>query len=551
MPRPRNAAIPSLAPRTLPTGKRSDADWFQDIAHKSGVRFAYSDGSAGGNYQLIESVGGGVASFDFDRDGVQDLFFSGGGTLLASDSEIKVKGASSGLFRQQNGLQFEEVTTSATLLNDSVYTHGCTVTDIDADGMGDLVVAGFGSVQVWLNNGDGTFSESSHNLQIAKSVWSVNAVGADIDNDALVDLYLLTYSDWQPDPERRCYNDQKLRDICGPTMFPGERDAFFHNLGQSFEDATDTVGLIGPNRGLGIVSADLDENGFIDFAVVNDVQENLLYLNSGSLPFQEDGVLNGMAYSNTGEREGSMGIDLGDFDRDGLPDIWYANYSNQDNSLMRNVGKGGFVHSGDVTGLRGVSRRWVGFGTCFADFDGDGWDDLFISNGHVAYERLDSPYYQPPQLFRNELGNRFAEVGSQRGSYFQTDRSGRGVAKTDLNNDGATDLIVVHQNEPVAVLLNQNYVKFWIRLDLVGTSTERTAVGAKAQIDTTPRSVRWRVAGGSYLSHSDSRLLYSLEDSVPVDVTVTWLGGEQETFSQLKPNKTHILVQNRGAYVAP
>jgi len=218
---------------------------------------------------------------------------------------------------------------------------------------------------------------------------------------------------------------------------------------------------------------------------------------------------------------------------------------------MRNVGKGGFVHSGDVTGLRGVSRRWVGFGTCFADFDGDGWDDLFISNGHVAYERLDSPYYQPPQLFRNELGNRFAEVGSQRGSYFQTDRSGRGVAKTDLNNDGATDLIVVHQNEPVAVLLNQNYVKFWIRLDLVGTSTERTAVGAKAQIDTTPRSVRWRVAGGSYLSHSDSRLLYSLEDSVPVDVTVTWLGGEQETFSQLKPNKTHILVQNRGAYVAP
>ncbi|MGZ0174449.1 MAG: FG-GAP repeat domain-containing protein, partial [Planctomycetales bacterium] len=184
---------------------------------------------------------------------------------------------------------------------------------------------GFGAVEVWINAGDGTFAEQSHDLGIRSDAWNVCLAAADIDNDGLVDIYVMTYADWQPDPKRICYNDKQLHDICGPTMFPGARDVVFVNTGQRFEDVSSSAGIVAQSRGLGIVAADLDDNGFVDFAVVNDVQENQLYFNSGTLPWGEDGILSGIAYSNSGEREGSMGIDLADFDGDGGPDLLYTN----------------------------------------------------------------------------------------------------------------------------------------------------------------------------------------------------------------------------------
>jgi hypothetical protein len=536
----------------MPTRELHSTDWFEEVGDTLGVVFTYSDGGAAGFYQLLESVGGGAAAIDFDLDGWQDLFLTGGGTIQLCNSQLQALGRASGLFHNLAGSQFVDVGKKAFLLDDSLYTHGCTVADLDADGFPDVLVAGYQGFRAWMNQGDGTFDERASRLGIESSNWNVVSAAADYDNDGLVDVYVVTYADWQLSAEQRCTNDRQLRDICGPTLFDGQRDQLFRNTGDRFENVTDEVQLVNANRGLGIVAVDLDANGRVDFAVVNDVQENQCYLNMPDGPFREQGVLAGMAYSSTGEREGSMGIDVGDFNRDGWPDLWYTNYTNQDNSLMSNVEGTGFVNMSDSVGMGGVSRRWVGFGTIVADFNGDGWEDIFVANGHVAYERLDSPYYQPPQLFQSLAGDRFVEISEIGGPYFAVPRAGRGAAAVDFDNDGALDLVVVHQNEPVAVLHNRNVGASWLRLGLVGSSSERSGVGARVTVTQGSRSVTsWRIGGGSYLSCGDANLSFPLDAAAPASATVVWPGGQVEDYPDLEPNRTHTLVQGRGSYVAP
>jgi hypothetical protein len=529
-----------------------DADaWFEDTAAQMAVDFAYRDGSESGCYQLLESVGGGVLVTDYDGDGWQDLFLPGGGSLQRTDQSIQVAGHSSGLFRNGQTI-FTNITVSAGCDADNLYTHGGTVTDIDADGFEDLVVCGFGGIQIWMNCGDGTYQEASENLQIASTKWNVSCAAADYDLDGLTDLYILTYADWKPDSTRQCMNDRGLRDICGPTLFEGEADLLFHNLGHTFEDTHAQAGLVPANRGLGIVSTDLDGNGHPDFAVVNDVQENQLYLNDNGQSFAEEALVWGMAYSATGEREGSMGVDVADYNRDGLPDLWYTNYAQQDNNLLRRTSGTGFVPAADIVGLAGVSRPWVGFGTGFADLNGDGWSDLVVINGHVAYERRDSPYFQPPQLFQNRNGERFVDVSEQGGTYFAGTRSGRGSAFADLDNDGSSDLIVSHQNDPVAVLRNTHSASDWTMINLVGTTADRMAVGATVTLLESEQICRqWRMSGGSYLSQSDRRLLFKSDSDSGVNVEVTWPGGQQEVFSGLQTQTVNTLIQGRGQHVTP
>lgn len=543
-----DASLPFATPVVRKMRSQRNDDWFEDQAADVGIDFAYRDGSEAGCYQLLESVGGGVAVLDFDCDGCVDLFFAGGGSLAKSGDAILVNGRSAGLFRNCDLATMSDVTVPAGIGASGIYTHGVSVADLNADGFQDVIVAGFGAVGVWLNTGDGAFVEQSDDLKIQSDGWNVSPTSADINNDGLADIYVMTYAVWQPDPERVCYNDKLLRDICGPTLFPGSRDVVLMNNGQRFADVSSTVGIVAENRGLGIVAADLDDNGFIDFAVVNDVQENQLYFNAGTFPWNEDGVLGGIAYSNSGEREGSMGIDLADFDGDGGPDLWYTNYTHQDNSLLRNIAGTGFVHCGELFGVSGDSRSWVGFGTGFGDFDGDGWQDLYVINGHVAYDRLDSPYFQPPQLFVNQQGERYRQISKNGGPYFDHDRSGRGSAVLDWNNDGGLDLVVVHQNEPIALLTNRVASSQWISVDLVGTAVERSAVGARVEVSTAGRSqTQWKIGGGSYASHKDGRLLFALPDESPVTVTVTWLGGARDVYEGLLPG-SYKLIEGAEAY---
>ena len=234
---------------------------------------------------------------------------------------------------------------------------------------------------------------------------------------------------------------------------------------------------------------DFDEDGEIDIFVANDVHANQLYVGSPGVAFEQEGEIAGVAYSASGEREGSMGLDVGDFNGDGLPDLWYANYANQDNSLLVKMEGSGFINVTGVIGILGRSRPWVGFGTALVDLDGDGWLDLIVANGHVAYDRLDGPYFQPAQLFRNELGKRFTEISADGGPYFSVPHAGRGAAPADLDDDGDPDFVIVHQNDPVAILQNQRQADSWVRLRLHAVNSNRDAVGAKISLQRDDRTL--------------------------------------------------------------
>ncbi len=537
--------LPSQLPTPdVPRAVRS-GDWFIDVASSVGLDFSYHDASESGFYQLIESVGGGVACFDYDNDGDIDLLFSGGGEL--SGKPIEISGRPLGLFRNDSGT-FTNVTQSAALSPLDFYSHGCTVADYDCDGFADLFVAGYHGCVLYQNQQDGTFRNVTEPVGLALHRWGTAAAWADVNNDSWLDLYQVTYAKWEPDHTRKCTNDQGLHDICGPTLFPGDQDILWLGSGDGkFSDGTTAAGLVTENRGLGVVAIDFDSNKSIDFFVANDVHANQLYEGDGNGLFEQVGEISGVAFSATGEREGSMGLDVGDFDRDGLPDLWYANYASQDNSLLIKTDGPGFVNVTAVVGLLGRSRPWVGFGTTLTDFDSDGWLDIFVVNGHVAYDRLDGPYFQPAQLFRNVAGERLEEVSDEGGSYFSVPHAGRGAASVDYNDDGAADLVVVHQNAPVALLQNQKTPAAWVRLKLHGTRSNRDAIGAKVTIHNNDQDVtRWICGGSGYLSHFDPRILVALAADTVVEATVTWPNGTRETFTQLTTGRTHALVEGMG-----
>ncbi len=543
---PTNAKIPFFHKPIREPGEPSPDDWFEDITAEAGIDFTYRDSQEAGFYQLLENVGGGVAIFDYNRNGLMDLFFTGGGTLTGPP--IEVSGRPSVLYRNEGNGRFRDVTDEAGVAGGSFYSHGVTVGDFDRDGWPDLFVAGFHGCQLFRNNQQGGFEDVTEAAGLKIDRWAVAAAWLDINNNGWLDLYVITYCDWLPDHRRRCMNDQQLRDICGPSLFPGAKDYLWKNRGDgTFEDITDRAGIELRSRALGVVVADFDEDGWIDIYVANDVQENHLYSGGPEFPLDSVGLLAGVAFSEDGERQGSMGVDIGDFDGDGRIDIFYTNYSNQDNTLFRNVDEMGFVGVGNVTGMFGVSRMWVGFGTGFADFDGDGWPDLFVANGHVAYERLDSPYYQPAQLFRNDSGRRFVEVSDQGGPYFSVPHVGRGAAVGDLDNDGGLDLVISHQNDPVVVLRNRQPNKHWVRVLLRGVESNPDAVGATVSAMFGDRRIhKWVRGGGGYLSYFDPRILFPAIDDNPIDVKVRWPLGRTEVFPALEQGQTHELVEGMG-----
>ncbi|WP_147274212.1 CRTAC1 family protein [Bremerella cremea] len=544
------ALLPSELPREPVTRDPHESDWFEEVAQASGVDHVYRAGFEASLYTLLETVGGGVSMVDFDRDGDVDLFISGGG-VIKKGPPVTTEGLPSRLFRNEGNWTFRDVTDELKIPTPGFYSHGCSTADFNRDGWPDLLVAGYGGVQLLKNDEGKGFVDVTSQAGLGDCArWYVQGCWVDFDNDGHLDLYLMTYADWSPDPSRICHNEQNRRDVCGPTLFEGQRDMLLRNQQDgTFADVTEKAGLVPENRGLGIVCADFNGDRIADIFVGNDVQFNQLYLSQAQLPFVEEGLLAGVAVSSRGEREGTMGVAVGDYNRDGLPDLWYTNFANQDNSLCEkeSAESASFQNVTVNRGLAGVSRPWVGFGTILADFNHDRWLDIFIANGHVGYERLESPYYQPPQLFMNEEGKHFQENSKNAGPYFHGKYSGRGVAVGDLDNDGALDLVVVHQDDPVAILRNRLPCPHWIRLQLLGTQSNTDGIGAKVRLlnQDLPLSA-WVTGSDSYASSSDRRVLFSLDDGSPVDVEVTWMSGITEVFSHLQPQETHELVEGQG-----
>lgn len=522
-------------------------DWFVDVASDVGIDFTYRNGREGLKFTLMESVGGGAAIFDFENDDDVDVFILSGGTF--NGSPIVVGGLPCGLYRNNGDMKFTDIATLAGVDQSPNYTLGCSVCDYNSDGMADLFVTGYPHCQLYCNRGDGSFQEMICDVGLTLDGLHAASTWGDFNGDGFPDLFVTGYAQFDLREDRVCGEDLRhIRDICGIFQYPPAPDRLFLNRGNgTFEETTKTAGLRADGRGLGVVAADVNDDGCLDLYVANDFTPNFLYLGDGKGTFRECGLVSGTALDDRGSPQGSMGVDFGDYDGDGLGDLFVTNYQLEDNTLYRNLGNGIFAVVTSRTDLHDVCRPYVGFGTGWVDWDGDGWLDLFVLNGHVMYHTGRSPYEQPQFLFRNIEGKRFENISKKGGPYFSDRLVARGGVVGDLDNDGSPDLVAVHHNSPVSVLKNQKRSDQWVSICLHGTTSEPFVAGAVVTADFAGRRlVRHVHNGAGYLSAFDRRIILPVDDPVKGECSVRWLNGSIERFRNLRLRQTNHLIEGRG-----
>jgi hypothetical protein len=523
-------------------------DWFEDVTPRSGIRFTHRNGREAGKYYLIESFGGGVALLDFDHDGDIDLFFTGGGTI-SGEAAPRIAGLPAALYRNEADWRFSDATQPALPAAPIDFSQGCAVSDFNVDGFPDLLVCCYGRSRLYCNQGDGSFSEAGSGTSLPAHGWGTAAAFGDFDRDGFPDLLLARYTEWSPETDVPCYNPEGIRDLCGPTAYAPTICQFFRNTGDgAFEDWSERVGLLGNVRGLGVVAGDFNADGWVDFYVASDESPKQLYLSGPNQRFTESAGAAGVAVSEWGQPEGSMGVDVGDYNGDGHPDLWVTNFENEDNSLYRGVADGLYMHATVSAGLGGVSRANSGFGTALADLDSDGWLDIFVFNGNPIYQIAQSPFKQLPQLFRNLQGSRFENVSQQGGAFFREVHSGRGSAVGDLDGDGSLDLVAVPLNDPVRLQKNRMTPANYVRVELRARFGEIEATGARITADFAGRTLtRFVVRGSGFFSQSDARFILPVAPGADTaEVSVEWPGRAREVFRGLAVRSSHRLIEGRG-----
>ncbi len=583
-----HAAQPTAATTIAP-----EPGYFEDVTADSGLSFAYHNGEEAGHASILESLGGGVALIDYDGDGLLDVFLTGGGAFEGPDRK-EIRGRTCKLYKNLGGFRFRDVTTEVGL--DGLangepwfYTHGCAVADYDNDGWADLLVTGWGRLALFHNVPDGKggrrFEEVTRQAGLTDRLWSTSAAWGDLDGDGFPDLYVCHYVNWSWDNNPPCkdYRDQSRPDVCAPKVFRALPHALYRNNHDgTFTEISAAAGLRGPRpdnayaalthldpeararlrradqekdygKGLGVLIADLDDDGLPDIYVANDTSGNFLYLNRGGGRFEEVGAERGAVYSDQGRLTGSMGIDAADYNGTGSLSIFVSNYQNEAHALYRNCGRGHFVFASGSAGIAAVGLDYVGFGTGFLDFDLDGHEDLFLSNGHVVHHPAPpAEVLQFPLLLRNARrpgdrphAVRFDNVTARAGAYFQARHAGRGAALGDLDNDGRIDIVLNPVNESAVVLRNRHDAgHHWLGVALVGRAYH-DAVGARVELEVGGETlVRAVKGGGSYLSSSDRRVIFGLgaRDAVGT-VKVRWPSGKTQTWDGLAVDRYWTLTE--------
>ncbi len=522
------------AARTAGSGIR-----FEDVALQFGVDFPYYDG-AEGNYYLFETTGGGMAVFDYDGDGAQDVFFVNGARVPVDPSDTSHV---SRLYRNRPPLGFDDTTDQARV-GLVAYGQGACAADYDNDGFEDLLVTSVGRNLLFHNEGDGTFREMTDDAGVASPFWGTSAAFADLDQDGSLDLYVSTYADVPLDDPLVCERGGK-RMHCLPTRYKPQADLFYHSAGDGrFTESAASAGLRDETgRGLGLAIADFDRDGRPDIFVANDTSENFLFLNQGGLRFEESALARGVALTGAGATMSGMGVACADYDLNGYLDLFVTNFYQEKCVLYQNLGLGGFLEVADAAGLGAASRDRLGFGTIFLDADLDGLPDLFVANGHVSdMTSLGVPYRMRPQLFRNRGNATFQDISDSCGSYFRQRRLGRGVAWADFNNDGLPDVVVSQIGEPAAILINRTAPHgHWLGLELTGTASNRDGRNAQVTVTVGGRERFYElVAGAGYLSSSDKRLLIGLgAENKAEKVVVRWPSGTEQRLGTLPADRYH------------
>ena len=511
---------------------------FTDVTASAGIKFHHNAGKAGKKY-LPETMGSGVAFFDADGDGWPDI-------LLINSKDWTPRGHKSlpALYHNNHDGTFTDITAGSGL-DVEMYGMGVAIADYDNDGREDVYITAIDGDHLFHNEGHGKFRDVTAASGIHNANFGTSAAWFDYDRDGKVDLFVANYVQWTEKGDLHC-SQGSVRSYCTPESYKGTKSRLFHNLGGGkFEDVTDQAGLGDPfSKSLGVTILDYNGDGWPDIFVSNDTQPNKLYRNNRNGTFTEEGMVAGVAFGEDGVSRGAMGADSADYDRSGRPHLLVGNFSNQMLGLYHNEGTGLFVDEAPSSSVGRASLLTLAFGVFFFDYDLDGYPDIFAANGHIDEEinRVQPKvrFEQPPLLFRN-LGQRhFENVTASMGPEFNRPIVARGAAYADYDHDGDLDVIISTNNGPAYLFRNDGGNKNnWLNVRLIGTKSNRSAIGAVVRIESASGK-QWNMvrSGSSYCSQSDLALTFGVgHDTKVTRLQVEWPSGAKQQLTDISVNQ--------------
>jgi len=535
--------VPGAEPAAQPGGVT-----FTDVTRPAGIRFVHNSGRAGQKW-LPETLGSGVAFFDADSDGWQDLLFVNG-----RDWEPRGRRSIGALYRNDGRGGFTDITAGSGL-DVELYGMGVAVGDYDNDGRGDVYLTALEGDRLFHNEGGGRFQDVTKSSGIVNADFGTSAAWVDYDRDGRLDLFVANYVRWSPKTDLRCSLDGATKSYCTPESYTGTASKLFRNLGGGkFSDASKAAGVADPtSKSLGVAVLDFDADGWLDLFVANDTQPNKLYRNNHDGTFTETGLRAGVAYSEEGIARGAMGVDAADYDRSGRAHLLVGNFSNQMLGLYHNEGKGLFVDEAPRSTVGRVSLLTLAFGVFFFDYDLDGWLDILSANGHIEEEigrvQPKVQYRQPPLVFRNLGARRFEHVTPSLGAELSRPIVARGAAYADYDRDGDLDLALTTNHGPAYLYRNDGGNRHhWLAVRTRGVKSNRDGIGAIVRV--TSGDVRqWQMvrSGSSYASQSDLTLTFGLgTNASPVAVEVEWPSGARDRINGVPTRQSIVIEEGRG-----
>ncbi len=521
---------------------------FVDVTEAAGIDFVHENGAFGEKY-LPETMGSGVAFFDADGDGDQDLLFVNSRRWPGHRTEPEPTAA---LYRNRGDGTFEDATAGSGL-DVPFYGIGVAIADYDADGDQDLYLTVLGPNRLLENTGGGMFREAPHAASVADPGFSSVATWLDADRDGDLDLFLLNYVEWSIEEDIFCALDGVNKSYCTPESYNGASAILYRNDGAAgFTDVTREAGLFNPRgKGLGVAVLDFDDDGLFDLAVANDTQPNYLYRNLGGGRFEDAGVLSGIAFAENGAARGAMGIDASDYDGDGMPDLVIGNFSNEMVSLYHNEGVGFFIDQAPVSEIGRNSLLTLAFGAFFFDYDLDGRQDIFVANGHVendiAAVQQRVSYRQAPHLFRNRGDGGFDEVTTASPDLARP-MVARGAAFGDIDGDGDPDLAVSGNGGPARLFRNDGGERNgWVGFRLRGGNSNRDGIGAKITLaiedaGMTRSETRVVKSATGYASQNQLEVVFGLgSGGQAVSAAVLWPSGSRSEVEAPAARRIHVM----------